>query len=57
MKCETCKYGKMCFLRQRHMEMTDIVAELTNIEEPEFGRACDAVAALYDDCVNYEEKI
>lgn len=56
MKCDTCRYFKMCYLRMAYTEMVDIVADITNTEEPEYGKACKIAQALYDGCVNYEEK-
>ncbi len=57
MKCDTCKYAKMCFVRQQYEEMVDIIADITDTHEPEYSRACKMVAAMYDGCVNYEEGI
>ncbi|KKK47645.1 hypothetical protein LCGC14_3153110 [marine sediment metagenome] len=58
MKCDTCKYGKMCFLRKRHMEMIDIIiADITDTCEPEYSKTCKTAAELFAGCVNYEEGI
>ena len=56
MKCETCKYFMMCYLRIAYNEMIHTVAEITNTHEPEYGKACKIAGGLYDGCVNYEAK-
>lgn len=56
MKCETCRYFKMCRLRMQYAETIGMVAEITDTHEPEYSRACRVVALLFNGCVNYEEK-
>ncbi len=56
MKCETCKYFKMCRLRIRYMEVIQLIAEVTDTQEPQYSRACVNIKGSFDGCVNYEEK-
>ena len=56
MKCDTCRYEKMCRLRMKYEEAVSMVAEITNTREPEYSQACNVAAGLFEACVNYEEK-
>ena len=56
MKCETCKYFKMCRLGVRYMEVIELIAEITDTHEPDYSRACKTISGLFDGCIHYEEK-
>ncbi len=55
MKCDTCRYFLMCRLRNQYLEMLSTVAQITDIQEPEYSQKCKIASGLFDGCVNYEE--
>ena len=54
MKCNTCKFNKMCYLSRKYLDMVTIAAEITDTHEPEYGIACKYIEEIYKGCIYFE---
>ncbi len=54
MKCNDCKKIETCDRWEQYCQVIWLIIEITDSKEPEHGRACEAIAALYDKCADHE---
>lgn len=57
MKCNSCMYEVMCYLRHnKYTELISIIAEITNAREPEYTTACNCIKSIFDYCSYWKKK-
>ncbi len=54
MKCNDCKKIETCDRWEQYCQVILLIIEILDSKEPEHGRACEAIAALYDKCADHE---